>query len=184
MSILYRLKGRVETDVLDRELETMIDAEVAEIVARFGAIASITVREEGRRHFVNVHRPINETETVAIVEIEPANTSAAANRTTLASDDYRITNGGRTIERLIDGTNGRDLWASLVELTYTPTSDQDRRDETVIKLVQLSLTYNGLNKQESVGDYSRTGSVTADAYDREREVLINRLAPRGRLLMA
>ena len=184
MSLLNRLKGRVETDVLDIELEAMIDAEVAEIEQRFGVNGSITALEEGQRHFIIVHRPIDETETVVIVEIDPANTGAAANRTTVAADDYRIMDGGRTIERLIDGTNGRRLWAPLVELTYTPKSDQDRRDGTVIKLVQLSLTYQGLDKQESVGDHSRSGSVTASAFDKEREILINRLQPRGRLVMA
>ncbi len=184
MAVLDRLKLRVETDLTDAELQLMIDAEVDEIEARFGVIASITVREEGRTHFVTVHRPINTAVTPVIVEISPANTSDSANRTTLSSDDYRITNGGHTIERMLDGTNGRDLWAPLVELTYTPISDQTRRDETVIKLVNLSITYNGLNKQESVGDYSRTGKATADAYDAEREILINRLAPRGRLVMA
>ncbi len=184
MSLLYRLKGRVETDVLDKELEAMIDAEVAEIEARFGVNASVTILEDGRRHFIGLHRPIDETKSIVIVEIEPSNTGAPANRTTMISDDFRITNGGRTIERLIDGTNGRASWAPLVELTYTPTTDADRRDETVIKLVQLSLTYQGLDKQESVGDHTRGGSVTADAYDKEREILINRLAPRGRLVMA
>ncbi len=184
MSVLFRLKGRVETDISDLELQTMIDAEVAEIEARFGVNASITALEEGRRHFVNVHRPIDTAQSVVIVEIDPANTGAAANRTTIAANDYRITNGGRTIERLIDGTNGRAFWAPLVELTYTPKTDADRRDETVIKLVQLSLTYQGLAKQQSVGDFSFSGSVTADAFDKERESLINRLAPRGRLVMA
>ncbi len=184
MSILYRLKGRVETDILDVELQNMIDAEIAEINDRFGDIVEITILEEGRRHFIGLHRRIDESQTIAIVEINPANTGAAANRTTMAADDYRITNGGRTIQRLIDGTNGKDLWSPLVEFTYTPVSDQTRRDETVIKLVQLSLTYHGLDKQESVGDFSRTGSVTADAYDKEREVLINRLQPRGLLVMA
>ncbi len=184
MSVLYRLKGRVETDLTDVELEAMIDAEVGTIVARFGAIAAITALEDGWRRYIVVSNPIDETETIAIVEIEPVNTGAAANRTTLSADDYRILDGGRTIERLIDGTNGRSAWAHLVELTYTPISNQAERDETVIKLVQLSITYRGLDKQESVGDHSRAGSVTANAYDREREILINRLAPRGRLLMA
>ncbi len=184
MSLLFRLKGRVETDLTDLELQTMIDTEVAEIEDRFGVIASITVLEDGRRHFINVHRRIDTAVTPVIVEIDPANTGAAANRTTIAADDYRITNGGRTIERMIDGTNGRDLWAPLVEFTYTPVSDQDRRDETTIKLVHLSITYQGLNKQESVGDHSRMGSVTANAFDKEREILINRLQPRGRLVMA
>ena len=140
MALLNRLKGRVETDLLDLELETMIDAEVAEIEARFGIIGSITAFEDGRRHFVNLHRRIDETKSVAVVEINPANTGAAANRTTIASDDYRITDGGRTIERLIDGTNGRGLSAPLVEFTYTPVSDQDRRDEIVIKRVLRSST--------------------------------------------
>ena len=184
MELLNRLKGRVETDMLDLELQRMIDAEIAEIDDRFGAIVEITILAEGNLHFVSVHRPIDEAETIAIVEIDPANTGAAANRVTIAADDYRITNGGRTIERLIDGTNVGDHWASLVELTYTPVSDQTQRDEAVIKLVHLSLTYNGLAKQQSVGDFSFSGSVTADAFDREREVLINRLAPRGRMVMA
>lgn len=184
MALLNRLKGRVETDILDVELQDMIDAEVAEINDRFGDIVEITITEDGQRHFIGLHRRIDETQTIVIVEIDPTNTGVAANRTTMAADDFRITNGGRTIERLIDGTNGQDLWAPLVEFKYTPVSDQDRRDETVIKLVQLALTYRGLYKQESVGDHSWTGVNAADAYDREREVLINRLAPRGRLVMA
>ncbi len=184
MALLDRLKLRVETDLTDTELESMIDTEVAEIVDRFGAIAAITKLEEGLRNFITLHRRIDEAETIVIVEIFPGDTGAAANRTTLNADDYRITNGGRTIERLIDGTNGRRLWSDLVEFTYTPVSDQSRRDEAVVKLVTLSITYQGLDKQEKVGDFSRGGSVTADAYTRERETLLNSLAPRGRLVMA
>ena len=184
MAVLDRLKLRVETDLTDTELEAMIDAESAEIVDRFGAIAEITRLEEGQRHFITLHRRIDEAETIAIVEIFPSNTGAAGNRTTLSTDDYRITNGGRTIERLIDGTNGRRLWSDLVEFTYTPVSDQSRRDEVMIKLVNLSITYQGLDKQERVGDFSRGGLATSDAYTKEREALLNSLAPRGRLGMA
>ena len=184
MSLLYRLKGRVETDLLDLELEAMIDAEVAEIVARFGAIASTVFNEIGARQYLTMHNPINEALSVAVVEIDPRQTGAAANRTTLAADDYRILDGGRTLERLIDGTNGRREWAPEVELTYTPKSNQTERDEAVIRLVQLAITYRGLDKQEAVGDHSRGGPVTADAYPREREALLNSLAPRGRLVMA
>ena len=184
MALLDRLKLRVETDLTDTELEAMIDAETAEIVDRFGAIAEITHLEDGQRHFITLHRRIDEAQTIAIVEIFPSNTGASGNRTILAADDYRITNGGRTIERLIDGTNGRRLWSDLVEFKYTPVSDQTRRDEVIIKLVNLSVTYHGLDKQERTGDFSRGGSVTANAYTKERESLLNSLAPRGRLVMA
>src|SRR3546814_7725086 len=78
--------------------------------------------------------------------------------TELTADDYRILHGGRTLERLVGGTNGATRWAPLVEVTYTPVSDAAKREEVVIKMVALDLTYRGLDKQESVGDYSRSRS--------------------------
>src|SRR3546814_9048185 len=104
--------------------------------------------------------------------------------TELTADDYRILHGGRTLERLVGGTNGATRWAPLVEVTYTPVSDAAKREEVVIKMVALDLTYRGLDKQESVGDYSRSGSVTSDAYTRERDALLQQLAPRPGLMMA
>ena len=185
MALLDRLKVRVETDLTDLELQAMIDETVGEIEARFGANAEIVETLDGNRSFLSLHRLIDETETIVVVEIEPANTGASANETTLASNDYRIRHGGRIVERLTDGTNGRiDGWAPLVRMTYTPISDQIQRDEVVIKVVHLSLTYQGLNKQERAGDHSRGGSVTADAFTKERDILISGLAPRGRLVMA
>lgn len=184
MDLLERLKERVETDLIDIELEAMIDENVAEIIALYGAIAAITVTLRGHSIFLSVHRLIDETETIAIVEVTPGNTGAAANETTLAADDYRIRHGGRMIERLIDGTNGASEWAQLVHVTYTPISDQLRRDETTIKLVQLSLTYRGLDKQERAGDHSRGGATTFDAFTKERAGLLSGLAPTGRGMMA
>ncbi len=179
MSLLNRLKGRVETDLTDLELEAMIDETVAEIEARFGANAAITELMEGRRKFLSVHRLINEALTITVVEIDPANTGAAANETTLAADDYRIRHGGRIVERLVDGTNGRLEWAQLVRLTYTPASDQPQRDETVIRVVQIDIEARGVSAE-------KTGDFSASYLDatKERERLINRLAPRGRMVMA
>ena len=71
-----------------------------------------------------------------------------------------------------------------MRLTYTPVSDSKQREEVTIKIVHLSITYQGLNKQERAGDYSRGGSVTADAFDKERNILINSLAPKGRKVIA
>ena len=179
MALLDRLKGRVETDLSDLELQAMIDETVAEIEARFGANASITETLDGNRIFLSLHRLIDEGQSITVVEIEPANTGASANETTLAADDYRIRHGGRIVERLIDGTNGRDGWAPLVRVTYTPVSDQIQRDEAVIRVVQVDLNERGLSA-EKAGDYNAT---YRDATV-ERERLINRLAPKGRMVMA
>ncbi len=179
MALLNRLKGRVETDLTDLELQTMIDETMAEIEARFGVIGEITILLDGRRKFLVVHRPINDGLTVTVVEISVAFAGGVANETTLSADDYRIRDGGRTIERLLDGTNGATSWAPVVRLTYTPTSDQPQRDETVIRIVQIDIAARGVSA-EKAGDYSATYHDAT----KERERLINRLAPLSRMMMA
>jgi hypothetical protein len=190
MALLDRVRERVETDLSDGELQAMIDAAAAEIEARHGPVAGITVHLgddrdlAGHRRFLHPARPVDAAKAVTVVEIEPADTGDAANETQLAADDFRLLHGGRVIERLIDGTNGRLYWAPLVRLAYTPVSDQKQRDEVAIKLVQLDLTYRGLDKSERAGDWQRAGSVTADAFTDERDALLASLAPRRNMVMA
>lgn len=184
MALLDRVKERIETDLSDSELQAMIDEVTAEIERRHGATGEITVQRGGGMHTIMFNRPIDTGEAVAVVEIESPAHGAAASRTTLAADDFRLLHGGRTLERLVDGTNGRLLWAPLVEVTYTPVSSALQRDEIVIKIVQLDITYRGLDKQVSAGDLSLGGSVTSDAYSRERDALLAQLAPRGGMMMA
>lgn len=190
MALIDRVKARIETDLGDGELQSMIDAAAADIVARYGPLAEITVylgddRDlAARRRFVHPLRPVDADEEIVVVEIEPANAGAAANETTLQPDDYRLLHGGRVIERLVDGTNGRLFWAPMVRLTYTPVSDQAQRDEVTIKLVQLDLSYRGLDKSERAGDWARGGATDPDAVTRERDALLASLAPRRNLTMA
>ena len=66
-----------------------------------------------------------------------------------------------------------------MRLTYTPISDQIQRDEAVIRVVQVDLVERGLSA-EKAGDWNATyRDATA-----ERERLIQRLAPKGRMVMA
>lgn len=177
MAILDRVKERIETDLTDAELTAMIDEIVAEIEGRLGVVGSITVfldgdRElDGDRRFISLVRPA--TGTIVVTEID------GTDETVLAADDFRTLHGGRTLERLDDGTNGREFWERLVKAVYTPVSDQKERDEVVIQLVQLGIEHRGL-KAEKAGDYSAT---FAD-YAMERNKLIDRLAPRRGMLMA
>ena len=149
----------------------MIDEVEAEIERRFGAEGSIIVYLDGDRKYLSL---IRESDTIsAIVEI------IFTTDTTLSSDDYRILDGGRTLERLPDGTNGRILWGKLVKITYVPASKAKEREEVVIKVVQLGAEYRGL-KAEKSGDYS----VTFADYKAERDSLIGGLTPRRGVLMA
>ncbi len=101
-------------------------------------------------------RPIDAAQAVTIVESDPANTSDAASEIELAPSDYRILHGGLTLQRLYGGPNARDYWAPLVRVTFTPigaAGELAAREEAIIKLIQLDLSYRGGLRSEWAGDY-------------------------------
>lgn len=185
MALLDRVKERIETDLSDAELQAMIDAVTTELDARFGANGQVTQVKEGDQDLptqgklLTLWRPLDEDQPVTVKEIE-----RDGSETTLQADDFKVLHGGRTLLRLDTGTNPRSEWPRTVSLTFTPHGDSMRREEVIINVVQLDITYRGLDKQERAGDYSRAGSVTSDAYTREREALILALAPRQGLQVA
>ena len=176
---LARVKQRIETDLSDAELQAMIDEVTAEIEARFGLNAQITVHLDGDRdldgdrRFLSLTRPADTALAITVVEID------GTTEATLAADDFRILHGGRTLERLADGTNGRLRWQRLAKVTYTPVSDALERDEVVIQVVQIEVQARGLTG-ERAGDWQASYPDLAA----EREKLLARLEPRRGLQMA
>lgn len=177
MAILDRLRERSETDLTDTELNALIADATGEILDRWGAIEPITAEKRGGSVVLDIARPIDDGETLTIVEHigYPETTTT----TTLVAGDYDVQNGGRTVIRLASGTNRAARWAPKVTLTYTPISDQDERDEVIVKVCLLSIEYDA-TQSTRVGDAS---SQSLDYRD-EREKLIASLAPRkGNLLV-
>lgn len=188
MALIDRVKARTGTDLPDIELQAMIDAITLDIDTRFGPVGPITVElgdfddpQSRSLRTLRLARPMDESLPITIVEIDPGNTGAAADELVLAPGDYRTTHGGRTLQRLTGGTNGRSYWAPLVRVTYTPIADQAARDEATIKLMQLDLSYRGGLKSERAGDYQFTlaGDVSV-----EREKIFESLASRRGMVMA
>ena len=171
MSTLTRIQERVETDLTGTELQSMIDEVVAEIERRFGVEGSIIVYLDGDRKYLSL---IRESSTItSIKEI------LGTDETTLETDDYRVLDGGRTLERLGTGTNGRLLWEKLVKVTYVPASKAEEREEVVIQVVQLGIEYKGIRSEKS-GD----STVQFADYKIERDALIGALTPRRGMVMA
>jgi len=183
--LLDRVKERIETDLSDSELQAMIDEVAAEIERRYGPNAPITVHlgddstAAGDRRFLTLARPLDTGQAATAVEIAPPGAGQPSARTTLDAADWRVLHGGRTLERLIDGPNGRRFWAPLVELTYTPVSDASQRDEVAIQVVQLEIQARGLDS-ERAGDWQAAYPDLA----RTREALFAGLAPRRGLAAA
>src|SRR5690606_11809094 len=116
---------RTGSDLSDVELQAMIDAIAAEIDLRFGPVGAILVElgdltdpDSRFRRTLKLTRPIDSGEDVTIVEVDPGNTGDAANEIQLAAGDYAILHGGRTLQRLSGGPNGRSHWAPLVRVAY------------------------------------------------------------------
>ena len=188
MALLDRVKTRTGSNLPDDELQAMIDTIAAEIAARLGPSGPITVQigdpadpDSRFLQSLRLARPLDPGEAVTIVESDPANSGDAASDVTLDQDDYRVLHGGRTLQRLLGGPNGRRYWAPLVTITYSPVSDQAQRDEATIKLIALDLSYRGGLKSERAGDYQFTlsGDPVAD-----REAILDQLAPKGGMVMA
>lgn len=190
MALIDRVKERTGTTLSDSELTAMLEGIAAELDARLGAIEETEEyfgdpgETERSRQVLTLTRPLDPAEPIEVVETTPGNSYGAHNETVLDPSDYRVMHGGRTLQRLTGGTHGDDYWAPLVKVTYTPRGDQAARDEVTIKLVALDLSYRGLIKSESAGDYSWAGSVSSDSYTTERDRLIGSLATRSGLVLA
>ncbi len=191
MALIDRVKERTGSDLSDTELQAMIDAITAEIEARFGPTGERTIElgdpadpESRYRATIRITPPLDATKAVTIVERDPGNSGLVAAELILAAADYRVLHGGRTLQRLTGGPNGRQFFAPTVSITYTPigdAGDQAAREEAVIKLMQLDLSYRGGLKSERAGDYQFTlaGDIGA-----ERQTIFEGLATRHGLVMA
>ena len=181
--ILDRVKKRIETDLDDTELQLLIDEANQEVINRFGPHANpsapITEILDGHRKRLVLTRPVDTSQDIVVKEYYSysAIESDFLTATTLADDDYQVISP-YVLERRADGTNSAFRWGVRVEVTYTPVNDGDQREEVIIKLVQLSIEYDGVLNR-TVGDVSANNLD----YRKERENLFMGLAPRHGLYL-
>lgn len=183
MSLLDRVKARTGSDLPDAELQPMIDAIVTEIETRFGpagpteALLGDGLDNSRWRRTLTLGRPIDASQPIEVVEIDPSSSGDGSAETVLAANDFRVYPSGRILQRLTGGPNGNCFWAPLVRVSYTPRTDQGARDEVVIKIMQLDLSYRGGLKSEKAGDYSFT--LGGADVNEEREKLLASLGRQG-----
>lgn len=189
MSLRDRVRARVETDQLDPELDALIAEAQSAVRRKFGPdrstatpLVPITVKDSRGGRIIDLVRPLDEAVTnPAPVVTEYSQGFITGDSQILVKDtDYRILNGGCTLERLHEGWYHRRVsFGRLVTVAYVPVNDQAERDEVVIKLVIAALKYEAVQAVK-VGDVSTTHSD----YQRERERLLASLAPRSGMVLA
>ena len=152
MALIDRIKERCEVAVSDAELQLMVDAELGEVLRRYGpsadpgSLVTQTFRSSygdwtRASYWVFLDRPIGDTGTVAITE----------DGTALGSAEYTAELHSRKIGRL--DSNGHHIpWSVFpVEVTYMPTHDGNQRQAVIVDLVMIELSYRGLVTSAKIG---------------------------------
>jgi len=165
------LRENIETDLPDAALTRLLAEAVLDVESRFGDDSAQTVVLDGGGRYLRLLRPA--ASVSAIVE-KALDRSVLA---TLDATDYEVRHGGRLIERLEGGNNSRgEGWADIVSVTYTPHAEEAIRNGVLIDLVKAAISYEGLIKNQVVGDYDSEGDLAPDTYTRERENILRRLS--------
>jgi len=188
MALLDRVRLRVPSDLPDGEIAAMIAAASAEIDARLGAAGPVTVvlgnplaPTDRLLATLRLHRPADPGQPITITEIAPGNAGAAADETLLDPADFAVLHGGRTLLRLTGGPHPAAFWAPSVRVSYTPVQLAAAREEAIIKLIALDLSYRGALRSERAGDYqfALSGDMAAD-----REAILRALENQRGMVMA
>lgn len=160
------LRAQVTTAVDDAELQTIIDREEAEIVARYGAHyvdanTTIVERCDGGGCSIFLKRRVLSVSSITEAQ------RLGGSTTTLSSTQYYAYPGQGRITRLSEGTR----WGRSVVVTYVPADDRPLRIQVLIEIVRQALEQTAMKQESVAGEYA----FTAPDWEMQRRRLYKRL---------
>lgn len=158
----------VGLDLTTASLQSVIDAEEAELNRRFGtATGPIIESIEGSGKSLYLKRAVSTVTTV--VESLYLGDSAP---TTLTALDYYIWAPQGRLQRLWTGTTPASHWGGLVTVTYVPVDDTSLRKTVLLDLIRINTEQSASGGGESVGGLSFSigakGGGTSASFDTQR----------------
>lgn len=146
MPTLAETRARVETDLDDATLQTIIDAETEALNRHAGGDTETETQfASGLKTIVLKRKPAAIT---SIIE-RRCDTSEPV---TLDATDWRPV-GKYGLRRLFDGLNPSGFWGAEVVIEYAPEMDLQLRERVLFDLIQLSVEFRAFESEE-VGDWS------------------------------
>ena len=150
------LQAQVETDLSNTTLQLIIDAVERGILEYVGSGSSIVHEYDGNIQYQDTVRlPVQGSSITSIEEWTDAGSDPT--KTTLAADDYELSDDGYWVRRLSDGTNSRTTWGWHLVVTFAPADDTERRKQAAVELARLQIIHTGYDAERS-GDWSATTS--------------------------
>lgn len=171
MPRLAEVRARVETDLDDATLQTIIDGEVEALDREAGGETETETQYASGLKKIVLRRPPK-----SITSIKERVT-LTANEVTLAADDWRQT-GQYGLFRVTDGTNPASRWGAEVVVEYVPELDTNLRDRIIFDLVQMAVEFRAFD-EETAGDWK---GLQKDYKKRRKAVLEQVTEGRGLIL--
>ena len=173
---LTELKGRIPaTNLGDEALQSLLDAALEAITARYGDIGDESV--DIRRPTGPSIRLSQRAQSIISVTEQPAVGwgSWGGRKVDLDVLDWQLRPGGAILERLPTGPNPAYRWRGRVEVHYWPVDDAAERDRVAVDLVKLDLNLQPGLIETSIGTWSEKSSKLAASYQTEREDILSSL---------
>ena len=145
------LQAQVETDLDSTTLQQIIDAVEKDIEEHVGPGSNYVYELDHMDLLTVIRLPVRASSIDSIVEYTDSEHNPT--KTTLAADDYELSDDGWFVRRLSDGTNSDDTWGWHVVITFTPAANVEKRKQAAIQLARLEITHTGY-ENEAVGDWS------------------------------
>lgn len=169
-----QFREHIATDLVDDAVQRLLDANTQAIVRRFGPTDTVTMTRYPRQNTILFFdRPIQAITSITEFFPDPVGISGVA----VDPTDYRLRDGGTTLERWGYGTHPADWWSSRVDIVYVPVDDSAERVRVLIKLCELDLNRHPGISQVRIGEYSEQSRN--EPYDDEREAILASLTPSG-----
>lgn len=162
------LQSQVETDLSNTTLQLIIDAVEREIDEQIGPTTGYLVEYKDVDLLHEIRLPAQASSITTVVEYTDAVHDPT--KTTLAADDYDLSDDGWFLVRRSDGTNARSTWGWQVVVTLEPVADTERRKQAAVQLARLEITHTGYS-DEWVGDWR----VRSPELQKERARILERL---------
>jgi hypothetical protein len=169
---LIILRQFVETDLSDSSLQVILDAANEDVTLAIGSDTSQieTFKGDGRVVYW-IQRPV--ASFTSIITTDSGGTATTLVKplglyTADPTDDYLMDGNAQAITRLSTGTNGKGGWTDTTVFTYVP-ADLNKRNRSIVQLVELDLAFRPGARSENVGEMSRS----MQDYDAERARIIN-----------
>lgn len=157
---LAPLRARVETDLGDPALQSLLAAAREAVDERLGPIGPLMERRTPSGPLLRLSQ--RAVEILTVVE----------NRVALEAADWLLRPSGHILERV-----GRLRWHGRVDVTYQPLPDTARREQGAIALVKLEIRHDPGIVSAKFGSWAETYTTQGGlSYEEQREAILCALA--------